>query len=179
MTQATFQPNNIKFYQASGFKPVCRVNLDPRDSTLWVYSNINQSLMFSEHRSWVYAITINNIILKWGETGNPLGILGRMNYDKEIEERQPKTGTRSRLGRYRKGCGTDDRIRRELFDRVSNKKNKVEFWALPCAVSYTPITLGTRIVEVKSATHKDIEHILLDEYRTHYGCWPELNTGRC
>ena len=77
---AALHIDNLK---PDGFEKVC----DVRDSGYcqWNYANMNDQLMFADHRSWVYAITQNNIVVKIGESGNPLGI--------KMPDGQPKVGT--------------------------------------------------------------------------------------
>ena len=79
--------------------------------------------MFSPHNSWVYFIVDGDTIVKVGETSQPLGI------ESEYHN-QPITGTKSRLGRYRKGDQTDTYIRNELVESVKN--NQVSIWARKC-----------------------------------------------
>lgn len=78
---------NIKHYLNDGFKKVCDVNIDSVGD--WYYTDIDQSLMFDDYRSWVYFIVLDGIIHKIGECGTPLGIKPRAIYGK-FPELQPK-----------------------------------------------------------------------------------------
>ena len=88
----------IDHYADLGFKKVCGVK-STRIGNHWQYEYIDESIMYDDHRSWVYAITRHGRIMKFGETGTLLGI--------KMSDGQPKLGTQCRLGRYRKGDGTD------------------------------------------------------------------------
>lgn len=164
---------HISHYRPMNFKRVCRVNVDP--DGLWHYSNINARIMFSPHRSWLYMITIDGIVWKIGETGNPLGIrLTRGNAHPEV---QPKYGTQSRLGRYRNGDGTDQRCREELNSAIAQGR-LVEFWARRCPTEPVKILLDNNVLRINSHHHKDLEMALIDYYVKHTGRLPEGNLSR-
>jgi hypothetical protein len=153
---------------------VCTINLTIDNN--WYYSDIDKDIMFDDHTSWVYFITINGHIVKIGETGNPLGIKNEnWSYDRSEWETQPKKGSKSRFGRYRNGDTTDERIRFELEENIKSKKNKVEFYAIKCKELTVEVPmLGT----VSSQIHKALEKSLLDYFKLHNGTYPRLNVGR-
>lgn len=163
----TNDPLDISNYIADGFVKVCDVAEDDKG---WVYDNINEDVMFSPHRSWVYFIVRKGKIVKCGETGNPLGI-------KTVSDSgQPIIGTKSRLGRYRRGPDTDRRVREALSESVL--QNEVELWALKCDMT----ELRTTIMGVDTVTlvsyHKDLEMRYLDHFKQTTGEYPELNLCR-
>jgi hypothetical protein len=165
---------DINYY--TEFRRVCRVQQQPGSGD-WYYTDCDHDLLYSEHRSWVYIITVNGQVYKIGETGNPLGIRGR----EEIEqETQPRPGTTSRLGRYRRGCGTDQHCRYSLRDQLATG-DLVEFWAYQCPeLVSTPVILeGVPKFTVRSQMHKQLEVRLIDNYYASEGCYPPLNKARC
>lgn len=164
-------PEYIWHYENMNFVRVCTVNQTKNNN--WYYSDINKDVMFSDHTSWVYFITINGYIVKIGETGNPLGI--KTSERIPYWETQPITGSKSRLGRYRKGDASDERIRRDLQEDIKSEKNKIEFYAIKCEELNIELPiLGT----VNSQIHKALERKLLDYYKDYTGTYPRLNTGR-
>ena len=167
-------PEYIWHYINMNVVRVCSVNLTSDDK--WYYSDIDRDIMFSNHTSWVYFITINGYIVKIGETGNPLGIEPEYwSYDILEWEPQPKKGSESRIGRYRNGDKTDERIRFQLKEDIKSKENKVEFYAIKCEELTVELPmLGT----VSSQIHKALEKRLLDYFKLHNGTYPRLNTGR-
>lgn len=171
----TFTAENINHYSTMNWQKVCKVN--PHNNH-WYYSEINKDLMFSDHRSWVYAITVDQKIAKIGETGQPLGIEGARNYNSSTWEIQPKTGTQSRLGRYRKGDGTDERIRESLNEAVNTAETSVEIYVVKCPTFSYQFNLNDKTVPIKSAIHKDLEKVLLDYYVANTGKLPPLNPNR-
>ena len=165
-------PEYIWHYENMNVVRVCTVNQTKNNN--WYYSDINKEVMFSDHTSWVYFITINGYIVKIGETGHTLGIKS----SKWIScwEIQPITGSKSRLGRYRKGDATDERIRSELREDIKSEKNKIEFYAIKCEELNIELPiLGT----INSQIHKVLEKKLLDYYHDYTGIYPRLHTGRC
>ena len=171
----SFTAENINHYKTLNWQKVCKVN---DNSGRWYYSEINTDLMFSEHRSWVYAITVNDTIVKIGESGQPLGIQGSWSYDNSDWETQPKTGTKSTLGRYRNGDGTDSRIRENLSEEVNSDDQTVEIYAIKCPVIDHQFDLNGKLVTIKAAIHKDLEKSLMDYYVYHTGTLPALNPHR-
>ena len=184
--QHGYLPNDIRYYIANGqdFRPVCRVKPDSRPSKLnnhsWEYVDIDQSIMYSNENHWVYAITVDHEIVKWGESHNPLGI--RVNSQYNYDEPQPQHGTTSRLGRYRSQGkdtrDTDYTIRQALLPYVQNPNHKVEFWARKC-IEYREVMMieGFRKTLVAS-NNKYVEKFLLDFYKHIYGHHPRLNKAR-
>jgi len=175
---------DINKYIGDGFQKVCDVKLsqcifsqlfdvDGEPGYVepnWDYCNIDQSLMFSKHRSWVYAIVVENKIVKIGETGNPLGI--RYINSASI---QPKHGTKSRFGRYRKfrtKSDTDSYIRDSLVDEVA--QGKVSLWALQCPIKMEEIYIVGKLTTVKSTMHKNIEQAYLVHFKEKASL-PRLN----
>lgn len=167
-------PRHISHYTPLGFKRVCRIN--PGKYKSWYYTDIVEELLYSDHRSWAYAITVNGLIYKIGETGQPLGI--KQKRPDPLYGYQPKLGTESRFGRYRKGDGTDERCRQELHRILKDPNNRVEFWAMECPSLLQSFTL-TEDFELNAHVHKQMEHYLLDYYKSHTGTYPALNPNRC
>lgn len=166
------------------FEKVCRITNTTHSGFTarrweieWIYKDINPDLMYSSHRSWVYAITVNNRIVKFGETGNPLGIRKKGHYN----DGQPKSGSTNRLGRYNKyddyNGDSDQSIREYLYDDIQ-RGNYVEFYAYKCPVNYTELLIGEEVVKIKSTIHKDLEKKLIDYHVEVTGHRPELNSGR-
>ena len=166
---------NIHKLSGLDWKKVCRVN-STYFGNYWYYSNIDRDIMFSDHRSWVYAITVNDEIVKIGETEKPLGIEGKYTYD-DFEEIQPQVGTKSRLGRYRKNGETDLIIRESL--RCDIKEKIIEIYAYKCPENEIEISITDKKISVKSQIHKQLEKTILDIIAEKDGCYPWLNTGRC
>ena len=141
----------------------------------WVYSNIDEDLMFSDHESWVYFIVVGKKIWKIGESGNPLGI--RPKTIKEYYGIQPVSNSKGRLGRYRGGDGTDYDIRELLTDDVM--AGKVSIWAHKCDIVTTQISIiKGNTIEVPSEPHKKLEVILINSYYNMYGELPPGNKCR-
>lgn len=158
---------DINNFIVDGFVKVCDV-IQSTDGH-WMYTNQKADLLYSPHRSWVYAICVDNMIVKIGETGNPLGI-------KHNQIAQPITGTRSRLGRYRKGCGTDTEIREKLVEEVAN--GRVSIWARKCETFTIETTVcGNKILSTLSI-HKDLEMQYLDFIKQKTSSYPFLNKAR-
>jgi hypothetical protein len=156
-------PEYIWHYININVMRLCTVNNTSNNH--WYYSDINRDIMFSDHTSWVYFITINGYIVKIGETGNPLGIENACwSYSLSHWEDQPKHGSKSRIGRYRNGDTTDERIRQELIEDIKSKNNKIEFYAIKCEELTVELPmLGT----VSSQIHKALEKRLLDYFKLH------------
>ena len=175
----------IDHYIDDGIKKVCDVNYVHTGNFEWEFSNADQSIMFSDHRSWVYFIVLGMIIMKIGETGNPLGIpYAACHIRKHLDDpnhwihSNPRTGTRSRLGRLRShhDCNhgrpdTDYVIRESLYE----KDEPISIWAKKCDITYTSKTFGGREILVEQTTHKAEELIYLREYRCMTGTLPALN----
>jgi hypothetical protein len=163
---------NIDHYLDLGFKKVCSVR-STRVGNYWEYTHIDESVMYDSHRSWVYVITRHGRIVKIGETGNPLGI--------KMSDGQPKLGTQCRLGRYRKGGGTDEDIRDMLRTETQNKlhTHAIEIYAMKCPEIDFPIKICTEDKIIKSQIHKELEKALLDYFKANIGQYPDCNAGRC
>ena len=162
--------NHVSNFQ--DFKRVCRVNEYLGE---WLYDKIDSSLMYADHTSWVYFITVNGIIYKIGASGVPLGI--------RMSDGQPKKGTKCRLGRYRATKGTytydtDEYCRIELASILRDKKNLVEFWAFKCPVVKQTLSMGGYDITVESSIHWDLEKALLNQYEQFTGELPKLNKGK-
>lgn len=160
---------DINSYKRDGFELVCK----PQrcwDGT-WIYEDINENIMFDDHRSWVYFIVVNDEIVKIGETGNPLGIRATT-----CNVGQPKCGSKSRFGRYRSGDSTDEMIRESLAKDV--RAGRVTLWARKCEM----LEIGIKIRGMSSKTlttfHKDLELRYLDEIYQQTGTLPLLNKAR-
>ena len=158
---------NINTYTADGFVKVCDVARDTENR--WFYENINEAMMFSEHRSWVYFVVVDNEIVKVGETGNPLGV--RMK-----TSNQPEMSTRGRFGRYRAGDATDWFIRDELRREV--REGRVTLWARRCEMVSLTVTVGGLEDSTMTSFHKDLEMRYMDYIFTQTGNLPRLNKAR-
>lgn len=169
-----FTADNINHYTTMDFKKVCKVN---ENSGKWYYSEIDKDIMFADHRSWVYVITLSQIIVKAGETEQPLGIKGSRNCDPKSWEIQPITGTRSRLGRYRNGDGTDRRIREHLYNDIKKGKT-VEIYAYKCPIVSHVYNINGKLITINSAVHKGVEKSFLDYFVENTGSLPILNPTR-
>lgn len=153
------------------FQRVCRVRSN--DDTEWYYEDIDQTLMFSPHRSWTYAIVVDGEIVKFGESGNPLGIRA-----KNSKSDQPIHGTKCRLGRYRKGGDCDYNVRMQLLKHTNDPNSLVEIWAIECAPVSGTIELIDGSLKIYAHFHKQLEKILLDYFKNDNGTYPLCNTGR-
>lgn len=161
---------NINTYVPDGFVKVCDVTIDPEDDRFWIYTNIDESVMFDTHNSWLYCVLVDLEIVKLGETGQPLGI--------KVTDGQPKSGTQCRLGRYRRQKGdsdTDATIRNALVEEV--KAGKVSIWARRCQCISIPVIIGGVIHESTFAMHKDLEKKYLRNMMNTGGRLPRLNKG--
>ena len=158
---------DIKTYIADGFVKVCDVEADLGGS--WYFSDINEAVMYSTHRSWVYMIVVGKEIVKVGETGNPLGV-------KQKTSNQPKHGTEGRLGRYRTGDATDAYIRDALEQEVCQEL--VSIWARRCEMVVVSTSVGGQADEAVTCFHKDLEMRYLDFIFTSTKQLPRLNKAR-
>lgn len=158
---------NIDTYVADGFVKVGDVKSDCNG--IWYYANMNEAVMFSSHRSWVYMIVVGKEVVKVGETGNPLGI-------RQKTSGQPKHGSEGRLGRYRSGDATDAFIRDALESEVS--KDLVSIWARRCDMVKVSVSIGGQEDETLTSFHKDLEMRYLDFIFSATGILPRLNKAR-
>lgn len=153
---------NIDSYISEGFVHICDVDVDRLG---WRYKNINSEVLYQTHYSWVYFIVVDKKIVKIGETGNLLGA--------EMSDGQPQANTKNRLGRYRRGDGTDARIRAHLTEEV--EQGKVSFWARKCPYGIIETDVSNRRARVKAYIHKQLEGIYLCEIKKKIGSYPLLN----
>jgi hypothetical protein len=160
---------NIKNFVDDGFSKVCDVVIS-HDG--WRYKNIDQNLMFSDHRSWVYFIVKGSTIVKVGETGNPLGIEEYWLYDDY--ELQPVASSKCRFGRLRKGDSTDSYIRASLRDFIKGGGN-VSLWAKKCKTVVVNESIGGKSKTVFTSKHKSLEQEYLKYFETYLGTLPDLN----
>lgn len=160
---------DISTHVPDGFVHLCDVDI--RSSIYrWRYININQSYMFDDHNSWIYAITLDNEIVKIGETGNPLG------HRTSRAQSHPLTGTKGRISRYISGDGTDQDIR-ESLDADLKAGKKVSFWVKKCELVGGLVNyLGQQEI-VYAKIHKDMEMLYLDKINETGGL-PILNKAR-
>lgn len=173
---------NIKDIKDFSFQKVCRIenynvckNTHPRWKIEWLYTEINQDLLYSDHRSWVYFITCNGNIMKIGETGNPLGIR-----KKAKDDNQPLCATTNRLGRYNRyipSGDSDQFVREYMYDYIQNN-SLVEIWAYKCPIVEIECEFNGEKIKVNSTIHKHLEKKLIDYYINYTGRYPVLNTGR-
>ena len=167
----------IDFYIDDGFEKVCNVDYaDPCyiNRYEWTYNNVDISLMFSKHCSWIYFIVLGQIIKKVGETGNPLGI-GFVNDPDHLIHSTPITGTKSRLGRLRSNGDhegdTDYYIRMNLFD----SDEQISIWVKKCTTTLLAETIGGKKTLIEQTTHKAQESEYLRQFHNMTGYLPDLN----
>jgi hypothetical protein len=170
----------IKTYIPDGFVKVCDVAED--DDGMWYYTSIDDAVMFDPHRSWIYAIVTREfldieqgtidpdpgVVEKLGESGNPLGIRCQRG-----DKTQPAKSTQSRLGRYRNGDGTDERIRAELHNEVA--AGLVSIWARKCMLIPIDVTIAGTNAQTALSFHKDVELRYLEHIFNTTGKLPRLN----
>ena len=161
---------NINNYKTDGFSKVCDVILHPDRDDQWYYQNVDYKFVGPDHKSWLYFIVKGDVIVKCGESGNPLLL--------ETKGKNPrwKKWTFSRLGRYINGCTTDTVIREQLYNDV--KKGKVSIWAKRLPVTSVTVNVMGEEKVVERSIHKDLEMVYLDHFVTEYGRLPVLNKGR-
>jgi hypothetical protein len=164
-----FKGFDINKFIEDGFEKVCDVKLDNYSG--WVYYNINTNLMYADHKSWIYVVVENDVILKLGETGNPLGIRESQRYHAEW---QPKGSSVCRLGRLRKGDGTDYNIRESLRESI-DAGNEITIWARACPIDTFTTTVAGKTITVKNTIHKSLEELYLKHFSTTTGMLPFLN----
>ena len=157
---------HIKHYISDGFVKVCDVE---QYYSQWMYKNINEEIMYANHRSWIYFIVLDKEIVKIGETGQPLGI--------KMSDGQPKKGTECRLGRIRNGDNTDSVIRRSLQESLDAGQN-VSIWALKCPIITVEREINGKKINVDCSMHKQLEYHYIDDFEYRVGRKPTLNVGR-
>ena len=170
-------PDHINYYHNLGWKKVCTVKSQYFGND-WFYEEIDETLMYSNHRSWIYAITVDGVIQKIGETERPLGI-------KSKKTNQPITGTKSRLGRYRthkasscRESDTDETIRDSLRRETQDPNKEVAFYAIKCPEVFHKFKFLNEEISIPAQIHKRLEKFLLDYYFQQYNEYPPLNVGR-
>ena len=165
---------HIDNFKADGFEKVCNVKLYYDDK--WIYTDIDYRLMYSEHNSWVYLIAVGDIIVKLGETGQPLGI--RSTTIRHGWE-QPITGTKCRLGRVAsmqssgKRSDTDQVIRAKLKPFLKDNQ-EVNIWAKKCEIVTVTEMIQSKLIKLNLTGHKDLEMFYLNYFADNY-CSPVLN----
>lgn len=168
---------NIDNYLVDGFARVCTVA--NYDDNYWRYENVNTDLMFSEHRSWIYFIVVDNEIAKVGETGNPLGIRPKTLGTYHYFEDNPLCNTNNRLGRYRLQPGehdTDQVCRSRLREDV--ERGVVSIWAKKCPLVNKQVLVQGKKKITTVSMHKDLEMVYLDNIFAQTGALPRLNKAR-
>ena len=63
---------NINNYKTDGFSKVCDVIVHPDREDQWYYQNVDHKFVGPDHKSWLYFIVKGDVIVKCGESGNPL-----------------------------------------------------------------------------------------------------------
>ena len=159
--------SHIKNFIKDGFIKVCDVDVG------WKYKNIYEETMFDDHRSWVYLIALNDIVVKVGETGLPLGLKA---YDWNGKVTTLK-GSKSRLGRLLNGDGTDNYIRQQLHEHLRNGY-QVSIWAKRCPINKSKITVAGNTVAVSHTIHKDVEQAILGYFLQTINQLPMLNKAK-
>lgn len=157
----------IQSHLSDDFVKMCDVQVAYNNE--WAYTNINPD-MFSTHRSWVYFVVCNDIIVKVGESGNPLAI-------RKQRCGSPKKGTASRFGRYMANGDTDEEIRTALKTKILAGE-QVSLWARKCPYIVSKTTINGSVTDVIYSCHKDLELRYLDFFMENTGRHPELNKAR-
>jgi hypothetical protein len=160
---------DIKNFINDGFKKVCDVESVPGQ---WRYRNIQEDLMFDNHRSWVYLIVLDNLVVKVGETGLTLGI--KAWYGNQVTT---LTGSKSRLGRLMNGDNTDSYIRSRLREDIKTG-HQVSIWAKRCPVQTSTITVAGKEVSVSHTIHKSVEQAILGYFLAEINQLPILNKAK-
>ena len=190
---------NIKNYKADGFQKAARIivpsiTVDDLEYFVkhWVMVDVREDLIFSDHRSWVYCIVLDDKwIMKLGETGLPLGLRRKQfsEYERNLEESygpQPLTGTNNRFGRltrfgdvdnadWVKG-DTDVRIRSKLANEA--REGRISLWVRQCEVTEVPVKVAGKEQVLKHAFHKDLEKAYLTRMLDEGGQLPILNSAK-
>ena len=166
---------NINTYVQDGFSKVADVRVVP-DTGKWLLENTN-GLLYEQHSSWVYAVVLDETIVKIGETGLQLGILSK-------QTGQPLIGTTNRMGRLR-GFGktfeeswqsdTDVRIRKYLFEEGIKSVGAVSIWARQCKIVNCTTTLYGESTKTFTTYHKQLEKAYLTRILKETGVLPYLN----
>ena len=174
---------DINNFINDGFQRVADVH--PRSTEdAWFYHNTDESLLFANHRSWVYFVVINQQIVKCGETGNPLGI--RTYYGKkQFGVDQPVSGTKSRFGRLARhkeasnsGRSNTDSDIREAAKEYLDAGQIVSLWAKKCPYGISPQIINGIQIDVVTTIHKDLEVRYLNTFEELTGRLPILNRSK-
>jgi hypothetical protein len=157
---------SIHTLKREGFFKAADVNFI-EDSVVcaWEFTNIS-SRASVEEPCWVYCVVVDDEIAKLGETGLKL-------FELDEQRQCVGTGTQSRMGRLRRGSGTDRNIREALFYEVCD--NRVSIWATKC--KYTVITesvLGEEVDHIVG-NHKQLESMYIKHIKQIVGKRPPLN----
>jgi hypothetical protein len=161
--------STIDHYIANGFKKICDVQVRIENNDAWFYINVDESLMFSDHSSWVYFIVEDKTIVKVGETSLPLGI-------KSKTHDQPVSGTFTRFGRLAHWKdATDGRIRQSLQESANN--GLVSLWAKQCNTIEVESEVGNSIKKLQATFHKTLELSYMDYMKENFYT-PPLNLCR-
>lgn len=182
----SFISNKVTDYVSDGFQRICDVyNEYADDRFTWQLWNINEDLLWNDHNSWVYFIVSGDVIMKVGETSQPLGIksticltLGAPSLDTDYEYKsvhwyQPVAKSTNRFGRlcnFYEPTDTDWYIRNNLHNDVIN--GQVSLWARKCEKVEHTYQIAGKSVTVYGTVHKDLEVLYIDAIA------PELNKGR-
>jgi len=171
-------PRKLNFYGLrmndfirDGFEFVCNINNSKSNEDKWYYENIVQSIMYCNHRSWVYFIVVDGYIFKIGETSQPLGVR------KSGFQIQPNTGSKSRLGRYIDGDGTDEAIRESSVPYITDGY-RIEIWAKKCEISKAKTLIFGEETEIQQSTQKDQEMAYINKFEDSVGIRPIWNKYR-
>lgn len=183
---SNFVSNKVTDYISEGFQRVCDVYHEYADDKLtWQLWNIDEQTLWSDHNSWVYFIVSDGIIMKVGETSQPLGIkssncliLGHRQENAEYEYKsihwyQPVFGTTNRFGRlcnFNESTDTDWYIRSSLYQDTLD--GKVSLWAKKCEKIKKLYHAAGKDWTLHATVHKDLELIYIDAVN------PPLNKGR-
>tara|TARA_B110000858_G_C17625460_1_gene391008 strand:+ start:66 stop:755 length:690 start_codon:yes stop_codon:yes gene_type:complete len=152
--------------------PVCR------ETGQWKLTKVNESLLYSDHRSWVYCIVqwVDDVpvVVKLGETGVLLGL--------KTLKGTLKASTSNRFGRL---CNqkqtdsesdTDNYIRNMLEFFV--KQGNIELYARKLDIIEREECVGGIKRIVRAAIHKNVEEHYLDYIVDKTGKLPRLNKAR-
>lgn len=163
--------HHITNLKDDGFEYVAEISKDyakGKEKTFcWQYRDINESIMYSTHTSWIYVICIDQIIVKLGETELPLGTRSENFYLKfcpnrkeMIYHRQPKKDG-NRLGRLaiysskERENDTDIRIRRAIDEFLP--KHSIQIFARKCHIVNMTVEFMESIRTLSTKMNKDLE----------------------
>lgn len=161
---------SLQDFISDGFKLVCRIK-NSSSVKKWTYENIDRSIMFKDHRSWLYLIVVDDVVFKIGETANPLGIVTSASLT------QPMTGSKSRLGRYTTGDATDQDIRNSA-EPYLKAGCIIEFWAKECEIVKSDAIICGKINQVEGSTQKSQEMAYLNYFIKTSGSLPLWNKSK-